>query len=377
LNKNDTPKKERIARFLASPWGLAAAGAAIGVLASLLQYAGNPPNMGLCIAGFLRDIAGALGIHRDSAVQYLRPEIAGIVLGSALAAAAFREFKSRASPAAGAYFILGAFAMIGALVFQGCSLRALLRLSGGDLNALPGIAGFAAGVVVGVQFLKAGFAPGRIQPAAPILKWIVPAAAVGVLALAVFQPKFLDGGPVFSSVVGTGSMHAAVWISLGAGLIIGFLAQRSRLCAMGAVRDVHLMGDWSLMSGLIGLAAAAFVANLLLGQVHVGFADQPAVQGQHIWNFLGMLLVGWAAALAGGCPTRQLILAGEGQGDAAMFLIGMIAGGSAAHNLGMVDPCVTGPMPVTVHPAGMAAVILGLIVCLLLGLGMHPDRRGR
>jgi hypothetical protein len=377
MNKSDASNRDRVTRFLASRWGLAAAGAVIGLLASLLQYAGNPPNMGLCIAGFLRDIAGALGFHRDSAVQYLRPEIAGIVLGSASAAVVFREMKSRATSAAGAFFLLGAFAMIGALVFQGCSLRMLLRLAGGDLNALPGVAGFGAGVLIGLQFIKAGFAPGRTEPVPPILGWIAPAAAAGLIALGLWNPQFLDGGPIFSSAVGTGSLHAAVWISLGAGGIIGFLAQRSRFCAVGAVRDVRLMGDWTLMYGLIGLTAAAFVANLLLGQVQVGFLDQPAAQDQLAWNFLGMLLVGWASALAGGCPTRQLILAGEGRGDSAMFLVGMFIAGAAAHNLGLVDPCVTGSMPVTVHPAGMAAIAAGLVGCLALGLGMRMGRRGR
>ena len=40
-------------------------------------------------------------------------------------------------------FILGIFAMIGALAFLGCPWRALLRLAGGDLNALVGISGLA------------------------------------------------------------------------------------------------------------------------------------------------------------------------------------------------------------------------------------------
>ncbi|HBG21735.1 MAG TPA: YedE-related selenium metabolism membrane protein, partial [Peptococcaceae bacterium] len=35
---------------------------------------------------FLRDIAGGLGLHRAGVVQYLRPEIPGLVLGATLAA---------------------------------------------------------------------------------------------------------------------------------------------------------------------------------------------------------------------------------------------------------------------------------------------------
>jgi uncharacterized protein len=132
--------------FFASRWGIIIAGAAIGILAPLLQKLGNPPNMGICVACFERDIAGALGLHRAAAVQYLRPEIMGFVLGSTAAALLFREFKARGGSAPLVRFILGVFAMVGALAFLGCPWRATLRLAGGDLNALLGIAGLAAGI---------------------------------------------------------------------------------------------------------------------------------------------------------------------------------------------------------------------------------------
>ena len=62
-------------------WGIVTVGALIGILATLLQKWGNPGNMGICVACFERDIAGALGLHRAEVVQYLRPEIIGFVLG--------------------------------------------------------------------------------------------------------------------------------------------------------------------------------------------------------------------------------------------------------------------------------------------------------
>ena len=71
---------EKLTRFFASRWGIVLAGAIIGILAPLLQYLGNPPNMGICVACFERDIAGALGLHRAGVVQYVRPEILGFVL---------------------------------------------------------------------------------------------------------------------------------------------------------------------------------------------------------------------------------------------------------------------------------------------------------
>ena len=62
---------------------IAAAGVLIGLIAAMLVFFGNPVNMGFCIACFLRDTSGALGLHSAAAVQYIRPEIIGLVLGEA------------------------------------------------------------------------------------------------------------------------------------------------------------------------------------------------------------------------------------------------------------------------------------------------------
>lgn len=111
--------------FFASRTGIITVGAVIGVLATLLQYLGNPANMGICVACFERDIAGALGLHRAEVVQYLRPEIMGFVLGSFMIALITREYKPRAGSSTLIRFFLGMFAMIGALIFLGCPWRTL------------------------------------------------------------------------------------------------------------------------------------------------------------------------------------------------------------------------------------------------------------
>ena len=67
-------------------WLVVVAGLVVGAAAVLLTALGNPGNMGFCIACFLRDTSGALGLHSASVVQYIRPEIIGIVLGSLNAA---------------------------------------------------------------------------------------------------------------------------------------------------------------------------------------------------------------------------------------------------------------------------------------------------
>ena len=136
-------------------------GVVVGLAALILTAAGNPANMGFCIACFLRDIAGGLGLHSAEKVQYLRPEIAGLVLGAMLAALAGREFRARAGSAPALRFVLGMIVMVGALAFLGCPLRMVIRLGGGDVTAIAGLLGFAAGIGAGVLFLKKGFSLGR------------------------------------------------------------------------------------------------------------------------------------------------------------------------------------------------------------------------
>ena len=81
--------------IFASRTGIIIVGATIGILATLLQKLGNPPNMGICVACFERDIAGALGLHRAEVVQYIRPEIIGFVIGSFIIALITGEYKPR------------------------------------------------------------------------------------------------------------------------------------------------------------------------------------------------------------------------------------------------------------------------------------------
>ncbi|MBN1663479.1 MAG: YedE-related selenium metabolism membrane protein, partial [Deltaproteobacteria bacterium] len=223
--------------FFAETWGIIGVGVFIGILAPLLQYWGNPPNMGICVACFERDIAGAVGLHRAAVVQYIRPEIIGFVLGSLIAAYLFKEFKPRLGSATIVRFFLGVFAMIGALVFLGCPWRGALRLAGGDGNAITGLLGLVVGVWIGTLFLKGGYNLGRSQQAHHAAGWMLPLFMIGLLALMLIFPQITGEDKndiLFYSVKGPGSLHAPLLISLGVGLLIGFLAQRSRFCTMGA-----------------------------------------------------------------------------------------------------------------------------------------------
>jgi len=356
--------------LFASWRGVVVAGLVIGVLAAVLQKLGNPGNMGICTACFERDIAGALGLHRAAVVQYLRPEIIGFVLGALAAAHVFGEFRSRTGSAPIVRFVLGACAMIGCLVFLGCSWRAMLRLAGGDGNAILGILGLIGGIWIGTLFMRKGYSLGRAQKTYVSVGWVLPVIMLGLLALRLLCPP-LEGearsSVLFYSLRGPGALYAPLALSLCAGLAIGFLAQRSRFCTVGAFRDMLLFRSPHLLWGVLALVAAAFVTNLIVGQFNPGFKGQPVAHTAGLWNFAGMALAGLAFVLAGGCPGRQLVMAGEGDGDAAVFVLGMIVGAGLAHNLGLASS------PKGVGPHGLIAVIAGLVVCLLIGFTMRES----
>jgi len=363
-----------ISRFLTSRWGPILTGLGVGILAPILVKLGNPGNMGICMVCFNRDIAGAIGLHRAGVVQYIRPEIIGGLLGALIAALIFREFKPRTGSAPFVRFLLGMFATFGALVFLGCPWRAYLRLGGGDWNAVFGILGFIAGIGIGIAFLRMGFSLGRNRPAPKALGWVMPAIMVTLLVLLIVAPQFgrdaagNPTGPIFFSEKGPGSQHAPLIVSLVVGLFIGFLAQRSRFCTVGAIRDMILLRDSHLLNGILALIVAAFITNFILGQFSPGFENQPVAHSNSLWNFGGMVLAGLAFTLAGGCPGRQLFLAGEGDGDAAMFVSGMIVGAGFAHNF-TIASSPTGPAAF-----GPVTVIIGLILCIVIGFTMREAK---
>ena len=335
------------------------AGVIIGIIAVALVYFGNPANMGFCIACFLRDTAGALGFHSAAAVQYIRPEIVGLVLGSCILALATKEFKPRGGSAPVTRFMIGMVVMIGCLMFLGCPFRMILRLAGGDWNAILGLAGFVVGILGGVFFLKKGYTLKRSYKMQPVEGGIFPILEIAVLVLLIAAPAFIhfteaEGGP--------GAKHAAIIISLLAGLVVGALAQRTRLCMVGGIRDVVLFGEWKLLLGFIAILVSALIGNMILGYFNPGFAGQPIAHTDGLWNALGMALAGFGCVLLGGCPLRQLVLAGEGNTDSAITVIGLMAGAAVSHNFGLAS---SGEGPTA---NGKVAVVIGFAVLLVIAV---------
>ena len=332
-------------------------GLIVGAAAILLVKYGNPANMGFCIACFLRDTAGALKLHSAPVVQYARPEIIGLILGAFAMSLGSKEFKVRGGSSPMTRFVLSFFVMVGALMFLGCPLRMILRIAGGDWNAIIGLIGFVVGIVGGILFLRKGFTLKKSVPLGIAEGAAMPAITVVLLVILCAFPALL----VFSKL-GPGAMRAPLAISLVAGLVVGVLAQRTRLCMVGGFRDAILFKDFYLLSGFIAIFVAAIVGNLILGNFHAGFDKQPIAFNNALWNFLGMVLVGLGSCLLGGCPLRQVVLSGTGNADSGVAVLGMIVGAAFCHNFALASS------PLGPTPNGKIAVIFGIIVTVIIGL---------
>ena len=85
----------------------------------------------------------------------------------------------------------------------------------------------------------------------------------------------------------------------------------------------------------------------------------PSTAAAHVdilWSALALALVGLCGCLAGGCPVRQLVMTGEGNGDAAMAVMGILLGGALSHGLGLASSGAG------TTAAGKVAIVIGLVV---------------
>lgn len=355
--------------FFAPKIGIILGGLLFGTLGALAVNWGNPPNMGICAGCFLRDIAGALQLHQNPLAQYIRPEVIGFVLGAFGSSLAFLKGHSQGGSSPLLRFLLGAFVMIGVLVFLGCPIRVMLRLAGGDLSGLLALVGLVTGIGIGVYFLKRGFSLGHVSPQPLFFGLMMPIMAVVLLLLLVTKPTFI----AFSQT-GLGAQHLPWLLGLGLGLLVGVVLQKTRFCSIGAWRDIFLVRDFHLFSGVAAFLMAALLTNYLAGNFspqglgyHWGFTHQPIALPmnhwtEYLWSFLSLMLVGLAGTLLDGCPMRNLIRSGEGDTDAAVTVLGYLAGAALANNFQLASS------PNGLTSLGPVAVAAGLIFCVAVAL---------
>lgn len=117
--------------------------------------------------------------------------------------------------------------------------------------------------------------------------------------------------------------------SLAVGVVVGYLAQRARLCFVGGLRDWLLFRQTDLLWGVIAFFLVAWVAWPLTALAGGAVRSLPSGGAPLVPAALavgGGLVLGLVSIVANGCPLRQHILAAQGDGDAWGYLAGFAAG---------------------------------------------------
>ena len=334
----------------------------VGIGCGALVYLGNPGNMGICGACFLRDSAGALRLFSEpSKLQYLRPEVVGVIFGAMLWTLLSGKWQARTGSHAATRFFFGIWMGIGSLVFLGCPFRMLQRLGGLDWTAWIALPGFIAGVGIGLFFEKRGYDVGKTTVAPAPVGLLFPVLTL-FAAILWFQGQLagpgVDGGSVDG---GTPPPHAWWGYSVAIALVAGAILSATRFCAVTAGRQVF-QKDRRMILATLAMMIGYGAVVLTTGKASPGLEGQPAAHGDHLWSALSLALVGLCGCLAGGCPVRQLVMSGEGNGDAAMTVTGILLGGALSHGLGLASS------PAGTTEAGRMAIIVGICMAVLYGL---------
>lgn len=341
--------------------------AVCGALAASLVLLGNPGNMGLCGACFLRDLAGALRLHQGPAI--LRPEVPGIVLGALLCSLLRRRHIGRSGSFAMARFFLCLAMAIGALAFLGCPFRLLQRLGGGDLHAFAALPGLLVGVGIARWLEQRGYSLGKTQEAPLPVGLLGPLLFAGLLGL--FLATDVLAGPGPGS--GQAPAHAAWLWALALSLPAGLLLSATGFCVISAVRQLW-RGPRPMLWAAIALVFGYAVVLAVGGGAQWSAGLQPIAHGDWLWNVLALVLVGLCGALAGGCPVRQIVMAGEGNGDAMVGVAGLVVGGALAHSLSLAGVPDTAAAAGGLPWAGRCAVVGALALVLGYGLAMRGSK---
>ena len=125
--------------------------------------------------------------------------------------------------------------------------------------------------------------------------------------------------------------------TLGLGLLIGYLGQRTRFCNVSGIRDFVMLKDSFRFKGFIGLILGAAIGYFVfskLGGVINNYpllikeidAKELASKGILIATVIGGLGFGFFSIFAEGCPFRQHVMAAEGKRSAWLYLLGFYAG---------------------------------------------------
>ncbi len=115
-----------------------------------------------------------------------------------------------------------------------------------------------------------------------------------------------------------------VWGGLVLGLALGAVGQTSRFCVRGAIADwVAFRGPGRLVSWLLAIAVGGLCIQAMVsaGLLDAGRTIYWSERFPWLSYLLGGALFGYGMILAGGCPQRCLVKAGQGNLKAAATLL--------------------------------------------------------
>lgn len=191
------------------------------------------------------------------------------------------------------------------------------------------------------------------------------------------------------------SPHLLPLAGLVIGLVFGLAVQRSDWCAMGAVSDIVLIGDWRRMrSWLLAIATAILGTQALLLADAIELAGTAHLRPEIAWlgAIAGGLAFGFGMTRTGGCISKNLVRLGGGSLRALVVLavvavtaLATLAGplpwaGALLDGVGTVEPGLRFPrqdLPALVGLSDGVSAFLATGIAVGLAWFCLKDRRFR
>src|SRR5512139_3470183 len=171
-------------------------------------------------------------------------------------------------------------------------------------------------------------------------------------------------------------MRLPLWGGLVLGVLLGVVLQRSSFCARAALADAFEGKDKGrLRAFVLAMAVTLLGSQLLAGFGLVNLAGTPYLRAgvPLLGRLVGGAIFGAGMMLAGGCPSRLIVRAAQGQGAALLtwlvFVLAIMA--SLEGVLAPVRELFTGPavqLPAASLPALFGGLPAWAVTAALLGL---------
>lgn len=182
----------------------------------------------------------------------------------------------------------------------------------------------------------------------------------------------MDEVPVTTLVGSTGFMI---------GIAFGAATRKANFCAMGAIADMRVYGDFRrLRSWLLAIVTAIIGTHALywLGAVDIHRSIYLAPDFGWFGAILGGLMFGYGTVMAGGCGSRSLIrlAGGDLRALVTLLFLGIFAYMTLRGFTGPARIWIEGATAIDLATWGLSAQGIPDIVGAAFGLGVEPARVG-